>query len=71
MDAYALWLDFKMFAKNLIGVDCDIIADNHNFKITIDNYVIYTFNAVSINDFKFELTRFKFALLDKARAIYA
>lgn len=64
------WNDFRLFMKNLIDIEVDIVKNGYTYSITISDYVIYKFNAYNVNDFCAELNRFKLAISEKHITIH-
>ena len=66
MALYNIWNEFRTVMENITGIKFNIAVNgNTNFNITINDYVVHTFSAITVEDFQQQLHTFKLIVTEK------
>lgn len=68
---HPLWLDFKLFIKNLTGIEYGLMQNGYVFNLNINNHNVYTFYANNIKTFESNLNAYKLHVIERYRKFIA
>ena len=62
---HPLWIDFKLFMKNLTGIEYNLEQIGEIFNLLIDNHNVYTFYANNNKMFEAKLNAYKLYIIER------